>query len=92
MKTKDELNKFKEENTTHNKDFAELSEAELVEVSGGGADITFEDIMKYIDDGNDYWARELFTLVQYTLPPRELYTIRMTFLAKFGYPIDKIGD
>lgn len=70
----------------------ELNDGELAKVFGSGADITFEDIMKYIDEGNDFWARELFTLVQYTLPPRELYTIRMTFLMKFGYPIDKIGD
>lgn len=71
IKTKDELNRLKEETITQNKKLAELSTAELAEVSGGGEDVT---------------------LVQYTLPPKELYTIRMTFWMKFGYPIDKIGD
>lgn len=82
-KAKDELNRLKEESITQNKKLAELSTAELAEVSGGGEDVTFDDIMKCIDNGNDFWARELFTLVQYTLPPKELYTIRMTFWMKF---------
>ena len=91
MKTNEELNALKQEFETMNKKLRELTEEELAQVTGGGTDFTYDDIMQYINNGDDFWARELFNLIQYSLTPLEAYTIRMTFWAKFGYPIDKIG-
>ena len=72
-----------------------LKENELAQVSGGDIDgdieITFELIMQYIEAGNERMAADLFKLAQYSLTTLEAYTIRMTFLNKFGYPIEMYG-
>ena len=72
-----------------------LNENELAQVSGGDIDgdieITFELIMQYIEAGNERMAADLFKLAQYSLTTLEAYTIRMTFLTKFGYPIEMYG-
>ena len=91
MKTAEELKELKTEVETLGKKLTELSGEELSHVAGGAADITFAQIMAYIDEGNDYYARDYFELAQYTLAPLEAYLIRMAFWNKFGYPIDKFG-
>ena len=70
----------------------ELQEEKLENAAGGVTDYTFDDIMQAINDGRDYWAYQLFNLLRYSLEPRDAYTIRMTFLQKFGYPIDMYED
>ena len=88
MKTSEELKALKEELETLNKKLAELTEEELEQVSGGDIEITFDLIMQYINAGNERMAAGYFKLAQYRLEPSELYLIRMTFLSKFGYPIE----
>ncbi|MDO4982484.1 MAG: hypothetical protein Q4E35_02885 [Eubacteriales bacterium] len=72
-----------------------LKEEQLEQVSGGDVDgdieITFESIMQYIEAGNERMAANLFELVHYSLAPLDAYTIKMTFWAKFGYPIEMYG-
>ena len=68
-----------------------LKENELAQVSGGDIEITFEYIMQYIEAGNERMAADLFNLAYYSLSTLEAYTIRMTFLTKFGYPIEMYG-
>ena len=92
MKTPEELTALKKEVETVNEKIHELTDDELAFVSGGAADITYDQIMEYINNGNDYNAREYFNMAQYTLAPKEAYLIRMAFWNKFGYPIDKFGD
>ena len=87
MKTKEEMSALKEAETMDNK-LHVPSDEELAKISGGDIDINFDFIMQYIESGNDYLAREYFKLAQYRLAPLEAHTIRMTFWAKFGYPID----
>ena len=78
-----------------NEETNRLKENELAQVSGGDIDgdieITFETIMQYIEAGNERMAADLFNLVQYSLATSDAYTIRMTFLNKFGYPIEMYG-
>ena len=88
MKSSEELNALKEKVETLNKKLSELTEDELKQVSGGDIEITCDLIMQYIDAGNERMAAGYFNLAQYRLAPSELALIRMTFLSKFGYPID----
>ena len=88
MKSSEELNALKEKVETLNKKLAELTEDELKQVSGGDIEITCDLILQYIDAGNERMAAGYFKLSQYRLAPSELALIRMTFLSKFGYPID----
>ena len=88
MKSSEELNALKEKVETLNKKLAELTEDELKQVSGGDIEITCDLIMQYIDAGNERMAAGYFNLAQYRLASSELALIRMTFLSKFGYPID----
>ena len=74
-----------------NEETNRLKENELAQVSGGDIEITFEYIMQYIEAGNERMAADLFKLAQYSLTPLEAYTLRMTFLNKFGYPIEMYG-
>ena len=88
MKTKEELNALKEEVENLNKKLEELTEEDLAQVSGGDQEITFDLIIQYIEAGNERMAADYFNLAKYRLAPLEAYLIRMTFLSKFGYPID----
>lgn len=76
------------------KERVEITEEEAMRVSGGEEEEEnwCEVIMQYIEAGNDFMAREYFNMFVYSLAPLDAYTLRMTFLTKFGYPIDKFGN
>ena len=92
MKTNEGLNAPKNGVEALSKKLAELSEKETAQVTGGDVngdiEITFEYIMQFIEEGNERMAAQYFNLAQYYLEPKDAYTIRMTFWAKFGYPIE----